>query len=140
MSLAQFSDVSFGYPGNPILEGASLLIRPGDRLALVGPNGTGKSTALRLLAAKIAPDSGDPRILGRASVAYLRQSQELSGDGTVLDELMRPFADLRAVHDEMTALEPRLAENHDDAIIERYGTLQDRYQRDGGYALESRLK
>ena len=50
MSLAQFSDVHFGYPGNDILTGASLLVRPGDRLALPGPNGTGKSTALRLLA------------------------------------------------------------------------------------------
>src|SRR5436190_996182 len=53
MSLAQFADVSFGYPGTEILTGASLLIKPGDRLALVGPNGTGKSTALRLLAGEL---------------------------------------------------------------------------------------
>ena len=51
MSLAQFSDASFAYPGTEILDGASLLIRPGDRLALLAPNGAGKSTALRLLAA-----------------------------------------------------------------------------------------
>ena len=49
MSIAQFSDVHFGYPGLEILTGASLLVRPGDRLALLGPNGTGKSTALKLL-------------------------------------------------------------------------------------------
>ena len=51
MSLAQFSDVTFCYPGTEILTGASMLIRPGERMALLGPNGTGKSTALRLLAA-----------------------------------------------------------------------------------------
>ena len=84
MSLAQFADASFAYPGNDILVGASLLIRPGDRLALLGPNGTGKSTALRLLSGDLQPDSGDVRVLGRASVAYLRQSQELSGGGTLL--------------------------------------------------------
>ncbi|HEY0713985.1 MAG TPA: ATP-binding cassette domain-containing protein, partial [Polyangia bacterium] len=79
MSLAQFADVTFGYPGNEILSGASLLIRPGERLALLGPNGTGKSTALRLLAGEIQPDSGDVRMLGRATLGYLRQSQSLKG-------------------------------------------------------------
>src|SRR6266700_6547666 len=79
MSLAQFSDATFGYPGTEILTGASMLIRPGERMALLGPNGTGKSTALRLLAGDLQADSGDVRVLGRTSVAYLRQSQELGG-------------------------------------------------------------
>jgi ATP-binding cassette subfamily F protein 3 len=139
MSLAQFADASFAYPGNDILDGASLLIRPGDRLALVGPNGTGKSTALRLLAGDLQPDSGDVRVLGRASVAYLRQSQELSGAGTVLDALMEPFADLQKVHDELLALEGRLAQG-DPGELARYGELQERYQRGGGYQLEARVK
>jgi ATP-binding cassette subfamily F protein 3 len=139
MSLAQFADASFAYPGNDILDGASLLIRPGDRLALVGPNGTGKSTALRLLAGDLQPDSGDVRVLGRASVAYLRQSQELSGAGTLLDALMEPFADLQKVHDELLALEGRLAAG-EPSELERYGELQERYQRGGGYQLEARVK
>jgi ATP-binding cassette subfamily F protein 3 len=139
MSLAQFADASFAYPGNEILDGASLLIRPGDRLALVGPNGTGKSTALRLLAGDLQPDSGDVRVLGRASLAYLRQSQELSGAGTVLEALMQPFADLQKVHDELVTLEGRLAEG-DAGDLARYGELQERYQRGGGYQLEARVK
>src|SRR5436305_15316207 len=98
MSLAQFADASFGYPGTEILDGASLLIRPGDRLALVGPNGTGKSTALRLLAGDLQADSGDVRVLGRVSVAYLRQSQDLSCAGTVLEAPLEPFADLPIHH------------------------------------------
>src|SRR5437762_6260239 len=100
MSLAQFADVSFGYPGNDILTGASLLIRPGDRLALVGPNGTGKSTALRLLSGELTPDSGDVRVLGRASMAYLHQSQELGGGGTIVEALLEPFAHLQEMHRE----------------------------------------
>src|SRR5215470_17527671 len=108
MSLAQFADVSFGYPGNDILTGASLLIRPGDRLALVGPNGTGKSTALRLLAGDIQADAGDVRVLGRASVAYLRQSQEFTGAGTLMDALLEPFADLQRLHEQLLATEAEL--------------------------------
>src|SRR5437762_883952 len=109
MSLAQFADVSFGYPGNDLLTGASLLIRPGDRLALVGPNGTGKSTALRLLAGDLRPDAGDVRVLGKASVAYLRQSQELGGAGSILDAVLEPFAHLQAMHDQLTRIEAHLA-------------------------------
>ena len=139
MSLAQYADVHFGYPGTEILTGASLLIRPGDRLALVGPNGTGKSTALRLLAGDLAADSGDVRILGQASVSYLRQSQEFVGSGLLLDALLEPFANLQKLHDEMVALEPRLASGEPSGLA-RYGELQERYQQGGGYEIESRVK
>src|SRR6516164_6352963 len=134
MSLAQFADVSFGYPGVEILTGASLLIKPGDRLALVGPNGTGKSTALRLLAGDLKADEGDVRVLGRASVAYLRQSQEFAGAGTLLDALLEPFAALQKTHDELAVLEARLHAG-DEAELRRYGELQERYQHEGGYEL-----
>src|SRR4029077_18463004 len=108
MSLAQFSDVTFGYPGTEILSGASLLIRPGERLALLGPYGAGKSTVLRLLAGDMQADAGDVRVLGRASLAYLRQSQELSGAGTLLDALLEPFADLQRLHEQLIATEAEL--------------------------------
>jgi ATP-binding cassette subfamily F protein 3 len=139
MSLAQFADVHFGYPGTDILVGASLLIKPGDRLALVGPNGTGKSTALRLLSGELSPDAGDVRVLGRQTVSYLKQSQEFRGQGRLLDALLEPFADLQRLHDEMVALEPRLAAA-DPADLARYGELQERYQLGGGYEIESRVK
>lgn len=140
MSLAQFADVHFGYPGKEILSGASLLIRPGDRIALLGPNGTGKSTALKLLAGEITADSGDVRVLGRTTtVAYLQQSQQQSGDGSVLDALLEPFAHLRAMHDEMAMLEARLGQA-DPADLKRYGELQERYRIEGGYDIESRVR
>ena len=139
MSLAQFSDVSFGYPGNDILVGASLLIRPGERLALLGPNGTGKSTALKLLAGECDPDAGDVRMLGKASLGYLRQSQSLTGDGTVREALLAPFAELRAQQAALAALEGQLAHAQPE-ILRHYGELQERYARAGGYELESRLR
>src|SRR5262245_18464707 len=139
MSLAQFSDATFAYPGTEILDGASLLIRPGDRLALLAPNGAGKSTVLRLLAGDIEPDAGDVRVLGRASVAYLRQSQELSGAGTLLDALLEPFADLQRLHEQLIAVEAEL-EGGDPATLARYGEMQERYQHQGGYELEARVK
>jgi ATP-binding cassette, subfamily F, member 3 len=139
MSLAQFADVHFGFPGKEILVGASLLIRPGDRLALLGPNGTGKSTVLKLLAGELAADSGDVRVLGRFTVAYLQQSQQQSGEGTVLDALLEPFAHLHEMHDQMVLLEARLGAG-DPTELKRYGELQERYRIEGGYDIESRVR
>ena len=139
MSLAQFADVHFGFPGKEILTGASLLIRPGDRLALLGPNGTGKSTVLKLLAGELAADRGDVRVLGRFTVAYLQQSQQLSGEGSVLDALLEPFAHLHEMHDEMVRLEARLG-TAEPADLKRYGELQERYRIEGGYDIESRVR
>jgi ATPase subunit of ABC transporter with duplicated ATPase domains len=132
LSLAQFADAHFSYPGNEILTGASLLIRPGDRLALVGPNGTGKSTALRLLAGDLQPDGGDVRVLGKSTtVAYLRQSQELGGGGTILEAILEPFAHLQQMHDELTRIEGHL-HTATPAELERYGELQERYTARAG--------
>src|SRR5271156_5933229 len=109
MSIAQFADASFAYPGNEILVGASLLIRPGDRLALVGPNGTGKSTALRLLAGDLQPHGGDGRVRGRPAVSYRPQSRELGGAAPLGGALMEPSADRERLLVELTAVEARLA-------------------------------
>ena len=140
MSLAQFSDVSFGFPGNDILVGASLLIRPGERLALLGPNGTGKSTALKLLAGESTPDAGDVRMLGKATLGYLRQSQSHLDEGvTVREALLAPFSELRAQQTALAAIETKLGDA-DPETLRRYGELQERYTRAGGYELESRLR
>ena len=79
------------------------------------------------------------RILGRTSVAYLRQSQELSGAGTLLDALLEPFADVRRLHEQLIATEAELREG-DPATLARYGEMQERYQHQGGYDLEARVK
>jgi ATP-binding cassette, subfamily F, member 3 len=137
--IAQFSDVHFGYPGLDILSAASLLVRQGDRLALLGPNGTGKSTALKLLVGELQPDRGDARVLGKATVGYLRQSQTRDDPGSVLDALLEPFAGLAALHEEMVRLEGRL-EAGDPRELARYGELAERYTNAGGYEIESRVR
>ena len=84
-------------------------------------------------------DSGDVRVLGRQTVAYLKQSHQLGGEGTVLDALLEPFAHVQALHEELQRLETHLAEAT-EAELKRYGDVQERYRAEGGYDLESRVR
>jgi ATP-binding cassette subfamily F protein 3 len=135
--LVQLADAHFGYPGTDIFTGLTWQVNPGDRVGLVGPNGSGKSTLLRLLDGRLQPDRGTVARARGGSMAYLKQSQEFVGAGKIFDALLAPFGKLLAIHDELLTLEKSLT---DEKSLERYGELQERYTREGGYSLESRVK
>src|SRR6185436_3425170 len=99
--IVQLSDVHFGYPGTDIFTGVSWQVNPGDRVGLVGPNGAGKSTLLRLIAGDLSAERGQVARARTASFAYLHQSQEFHGAGTLWDTLLAPMADLLAMRAEL---------------------------------------
>ncbi len=68
MPVIQFKNATFAYsPGAPVLEGVNFEVRDGEFLGLIGPNGGGKTTLLKLMLGILKPDSGDVRVLGRAA-------------------------------------------------------------------------
>ncbi|MFN2462238.1 MAG: hypothetical protein ABR591_16415, partial [Candidatus Velthaea sp.] len=92
---------------------------------------------LRLLDGRLAPDRGTVARARGLTMSYLKQSQEFIGGGKIFDALLKPFEKLLAIHDELSTLEKNLG---DEKSLERYGELQERYTREGGYSLESRVK
>jgi ATP-binding cassette subfamily F protein 3 len=135
--LVQLADAHFGYPGTEIFSGLTWQVNPGDRIGLVGPNGCGKSTLLRLLDGRLTPDTGTVARARGSSIAYLKQSQEFLGAGKIFDGLLKPFEKLLAIHAELESLQHDLT---NERALARYGELQERYTREGGYSLESRVK
>ena len=138
--IAQLSDVYFGYPGTDIFTGVSWQVNAGDRIGLVGPNGAGKSTLLRLLSGALSPEKGAVARGRGVSIAYLHQSQEFHGAGTLWETLLVPFADLIAMRDELSHHEEALGreppgEAHDKHMAS-YGELLEVFTRRGGYTLE----
>lgn len=101
MSLLQVSDLRFGYGGDLLFEGITFSIETGDRLALVAPNGAGKSSLLRLVSKELEPDRGSVVVAKGIEVAYYRQSHEIAAEGTVLRALLSGFADVLALRDEL---------------------------------------
>jgi ATP-binding cassette subfamily F protein 3 len=135
--LVQLGDVYFGYPGTDLFTGLTWQVNPGDRVGLVGPNGCGKSTLLRLIDGRLQPDEGAVARARGLSLAYLKQSQEFQGQGLIFDAMLKPFAKVLAMREEMHRLEHALT---DEKSLERYGILQEQYGQAGGYSLESRIK
>src|SRR5580704_13253193 len=94
MTVLQVADLRFGYAGDTLFEGVTFSLAVGDRVALVAPNGSGKTTLLRLIARELEPDAGTVVARRDTTLAYYRQSHELSADGDVMGAFLSGFREI----------------------------------------------
>src|SRR5204863_8719363 len=114
-----------------LLSGTDLRVQPGDRIGLVGRNGAGKTTMLKVLAREALPFAG--HIERRGPVGYLPQDPRTGDlDVTARDRVLSARG-LDALLAEMDKLQVALAETADDRTVRRYGALEDRFSGRGGY-------
>jgi len=126
-----------------VLAGIDLGIPPRSRIGLVGPNGAGKTTLLRLIAGEDEPDGGTIDITRGMSVGYLPQEGARLAEGTVLDALLAPFAEVAAMEIELEQMHHEMATATGDrmeTLIRKSGDLQHRFEAAGGFELESQAK
>jgi ATP-binding cassette subfamily F protein 3 len=142
--MIQLSSAGKRYGHKLLFEGTDWLITPHDRIGLVGANGTGKSTLMKILAGIETLDYGSITIAKGISAGYLPQDGLTLSGQTVFAECMEVFADLRAMEREMEALTGRMSEL--DHASTEYAQVADRYQRldhefrtRDGYAIESQV-
>ncbi len=140
--MTTFANVSKQYGGQILFVDASFQINPGEKIGLVGPNGSGKTTIFRLITGEEQPDDGTVERPRRLTVGYFRQDVGDLAGRTVLAETIAGAGDVAALGEELAALEHRLAEAAADldSVVERYGEVQARYQELGGYELEARAQ
>ncbi len=123
-----------------LLDDASILIRQGEKVALVGANGQGKTTLLRAIAGEGSLTSGSVRIPEHS--AYLRQETPrlVGGRERLAMDYLLEESPLTAVHQEMNRLTQLMSESQGaelDRAIDRYSDLQERFTLEGGYELEA---
>lgn len=117
-----------------LLADATLRVQPGDRIGLVGRNGAGKTTSLKVLAGEGQPYTG--KIEARGAVGYLPQDPRTGDlDVTARDRVLSARG-LDALLREMKELEAKMADG-DDRVVRRYGALEDQFAALGGYAAEA---
>ena len=145
MVIASLQNVSKSFVMNQVLKDVTLTLQQGSRMGLVGVNGSGKSTLLKIIAGQLNADEGSVSIMRGASVSLLTQQADITGDGTVLEELSRVFDPLKEMETRLRQLEGQIADHHQDeqaliSLNKEYARLTERFEREGGYEWPSRIQ
>src|SRR3989344_7788384 len=140
MPLLRLDKVSLAYGHRPLLEHAALEVRRGERVCLVGRNGEGKSSLIRLLSGEAAPDDGNVWIRPGTRIAHLAQEVSPDSDESVFDIVAGGLADMGKLLSQYhhTALE--LAHAHTPAAARRLAQLQHELEAGDGWRLEQRVE
>jgi len=126
------------YDHRSVLSGVSVGLTPGAKVALVGANGTGKSTLLRILAGQEPPDEGTVSHSAYDEIGFLPQTLPVVAGETIHDVIASSVAGLKQLEQRMRELEKRMAESPADEILAEYGEISARFEDRGGYSIEAR--
>ena len=141
MSLITVNSLSKSFGAEDLFAHVSFSVAKGARLALIGPNGIGKTTLLRILIGQEEPSAGTVTRAKSLRIGYLPQEADFELRGTLWDVCLEPFAELIRMQEELEKLEGEMSDpdKRDQALV-RYGTLQHNFEQRGGYVYQVRIK
>jgi ATP-binding cassette subfamily F protein 3 len=140
--MLQLQNLCYSIGDLHLLQDVQWIINPGKRIALIGPNGTGKTTLLRILVGQLEPFDGKIIKPKDYQIGYLPQEEMALDTGTVLSTALEGHAEVLQIEDEMQNIQRAVAEKEtkETEYLDRLGDLESRYHVLGGYALESSAK
>jgi ATP-binding cassette subfamily F protein 3 len=136
----QLEGIAKAYGGQALFRDVTWRIGERERVGLIGPNGVGKTTLCRIIAGLEAADEGRISRPRAVSVGYLPQEVGGAASGSVLGEALGGFADVWALESQMEDVARELEIRPSDALTQRYGELQHRFEAAGGYRLETEAR
>jgi ATP-binding cassette subfamily F protein 3 len=144
MPLLTASNLAKSFGSSDIFKNVSLSIPYRARIGLVGPNGVGKTTLLRVLLGLEDPSAGSVQLARGVRLGYLPQNASLDSNRTVWEECLSLFTDLIAMQERLASLEHAMSAEVDESrlevAMESYGSLQHEFERLGGYTFETRIR
>jgi ATP-binding cassette ChvD family protein len=136
----QMSRVRKAHGDKVILDDVTLAFLPGAKIGVLGPNGTGKSTLLRMMAGVEHPSNGDARLMPGFSVGILDQEPVLDDSKTVLGNVEEGVAATKALVERYNAIAEEMATDYSDELLEEMGKLQEQLDHTGAWDLDSQLE
>lgn len=139
--LLTIDNISKSYGDHRVLNNVSFSLPPGQKLGLVGANGVGKSTLLKIIIGEIEADGGSIQLANGAEIGYLAQAMNDAEMLTITELVDKMLGNLRTIERRLRQLEGAMASSGDDLdeILTEYSALTDQFERRGGYELNHRL-
>lgn len=138
--ILNLSHVHKAFVEDVVIRDASFHLEDREHAALSGLNGAGKTTLFKLITGELTPDSGEISIRKNASFAILHQEARVESDRDVYHEVLSEKDDVFRLEHEMRALEAEMADESGeklDALLKAHAAMQERFDRENGYAIES---
>ena len=124
--MISITNLSFHFGARAMYDEASLHIKPGDKIGLIGANGTGKSTLLRIITGEYQPDGGSISMAKDCSIGFLNQDLlSYQTEDSILHVVMQAFQRALDVHDEMERVLHEMETNYRDELVAELGELQE---------------
>ncbi len=142
MNILNGSNISKRYLEDTLFDHIKITLNAGDKIGLVGRNGEGKTTLLRLLADKEQPTSGDLSWKKNITIGFLDQTPQYEAHAKVYQCLKSVFQSLNEVADQLEDIEKEMSASPNDIerLMTRYGELQLYFEKNGGYEIEAQIR
>lgn len=142
--LINLTDINKFYNGNQVLKNINLTIDESDKIGLVGVNGCGKSTLIKIITGKTEPDrfterDGIVSTASKTTIGYLEQMGGLDSESTVIDEMKKVFSDITDAIGRMREIEVKMSEG-DNSYDEEYHRLSSWVEANDGYNTDFKIK
>lgn len=141
--MLRLEHISKIYPTGEVLKDVNWEVKPGDRIGLVGVNGAGKSTQLKIIAGEIEPTAGEVIRPASLHIAYLTQEFEVDPTRTVKEEFWRAFGEANQVHESLARVHRDMESANPqelDKLIHQMDRLQRQFEALDGYGLEAQIE
>ncbi|UZD24035.1 ABC-F family ATP-binding cassette domain-containing protein [Algoriphagus halophytocola] len=139
--MLSISNLSYFIGGRPLYENANLHIKPKDKIGLVGQNGTGKSTLLKIINGDYQPSSGEVQKAKDCTIGFLNQDLlSYQSDESILDVALAAFKETLALQEEIDEVLKKMETDYSEEIINRLAHLQDRFEANEGYTIKAKAE
>jgi ATP-binding cassette, subfamily F, member 3 len=136
--MLSINNLSFYFGSRAMYDGANLHIKPKDKIGLVGANGTGKSTLLRIIDGEYLPDGGSISKSGDCTIGFLNQDLlSYQSEESILTVAMQAFERQNFLQGEIDKVLLKMETDYEDSDIDKLGRFQDEFENLGGYTMQS---
>ena len=139
--MVSVSNISYFIGGRPLYENASMFVKPKDKIGLIGLNGRGKSTLLKIINGELKLDAGTISMSGDCTVGFLNQDLlSYQTEDSILTVAMGAFKEVVEIERQIEALIKKLEAEYAEELVEKLSKLQETYDHLDGYTIQSKAE